>query len=1022
LNSPTQLATMIRFYLETLGETNAHHPFEQLCLGLTRRRIVSNVMPATGPVSAGGDGGRDAESYWSIVARELPNTSLFTSLATEDAVVLAVTAQRENVPSKIRSDLAKIGGKGEPVDRVIYFTIAPVDTAKRHELQEHTRTQYSIALEIWDAQAIANELASPDLFHLAVDFLHVPSSLAPERDESEEELPEWYVEERNRWRTASTHSGSMGEAIDLREGLRFSSQNPEARVDLPDWLAAARTLKDAAYNNPRVLNRIDYEIVLATGVGFNTLKAVDGILRGYFGRLASLASDTGALVDGITLLHLVQVTLARGETTVSSDEAKGWADDLEKVLEGELRAAPGSNAKATLLAAAAILALGPREFAQEDLGNISGSGPLMSDIYQEVRAAKQEGRPLPVVLPEVELRGLDAGMAHLVDLVRILPEAPMVPLDDLMSIFDLTAPALIDHPDYFTVRQTLDAVTFDRSGRAAAGDRAQSRAMALLQGGRPLDALREIHSAKLSWLNGDAAEGAAIMMLLASAVYSNLRLPLAAKQYAMSAATVARLSGDPDLSVLIARGLILTAMYEQQAGQWLTATQTFRSGIWVQAQLAGDPWSFERYPYFQDMLINQCHMLRAASSLRPGLLPAIESVVQSTGLNEYTAPMLASVAHLQPLGEAETAEAADRDGLGRPFADAGPVREYSWAALNNVWIVTAPNDRAHVLAAERFVAAVQITLADLAGEDLLLLPGEIRVEVKVSDGPVEPMAVFTGESERGRGAAGHRVTLSASGALSPEENQTEVASAALQAVVTQSLLGRKEFSAVMDRTFERGLPHMLTCVRPYDELVDIHEDSFYEEVSTFTERPIGADRPPEPRPAAGLHGKLPQHASTYDQADALAGVAARYEMMLPPVRLTLPRLAADQQFMQLVVSLRGQGWKDWHLLVAIANIVGNGRARIRGLNMTTSISQADRDQFLLLMKKKERADDPKPPLNIFTEDTMWFHLSNAALMTIGRWGLEVRVKSLDPQSFLGLLGERFNYWDDDVEHVPLFTT
>jgi hypothetical protein len=78
LTSPTQLATMIRFHLETLGETNAHHPFEQLCLGLTRRRIVSNVLPATGPVSAGGDGGRDAESFWSLVAKELPDTSRFT--------------------------------------------------------------------------------------------------------------------------------------------------------------------------------------------------------------------------------------------------------------------------------------------------------------------------------------------------------------------------------------------------------------------------------------------------------------------------------------------------------------------------------------------------------------------------------------------------------------------------------------------------------------------------------------------------------------------------------------------------------------------------------------------------------------------------------------------------------------------------------------------------------------------------------------------------------------------------------
>jgi hypothetical protein len=48
-------------------------------------------MPATGPVAAGGDDGRDGESYWSVIAAELPGTSLFTALATDQQVVLAVT-------------------------------------------------------------------------------------------------------------------------------------------------------------------------------------------------------------------------------------------------------------------------------------------------------------------------------------------------------------------------------------------------------------------------------------------------------------------------------------------------------------------------------------------------------------------------------------------------------------------------------------------------------------------------------------------------------------------------------------------------------------------------------------------------------------------------------------------------------------------------------------------------------------------------------------------------------------------
>jgi len=1019
LDSPTQLAAQIRFHLETLGETNAHHPFEQLCLGLTRRRIVSNIIPATGPVSAGGDGGRDAESYWSVVAKELPDTSLFTTLAAEDSVVLAVTAQRDDVPSKIRSDLSKICGKGEPVDRVIYFTVVPIDVAKRHDLQEHAQGQHSVALDVWDAQAIATEIASPDLFYLAVDYLHLPSSLAPERDETQDDLPDWYVEERERWRTQSGCSGSMGEVVDLREGLRFSSLNIEARADLPDWLACARTLRDAARDNLSVLNRIEYEIVTATGFGLNTLKPVDDILRAYLGRLVSDPPDAGALVDAITLLHLVRATQPRRETTITAEETERWADDLEQVIEDKLRTVPGANAKVSLLATAAMLALGPQGFTPEDLAELEPvAGRAMSDVYQELSAARREGRPLPGAPTDAELRDCDMGMARLADLIETLPSAPMAPLDQLTTMFDLTAPALIDHPDYRKVRQALDDATVERSGRSAAGNRAQSRALGLLQAERPLDALREIHAAKMNWLNGDATEGAAIMMLLASDVYYNLGLPLAAKQYAMSAASLAKTSDDPDLAVLVARGIILTASYEHKAGQWLTATRTFRIGIWAQAELAGDPWSFERYPYFMNMVIDQCFILRTASSLRPGLLSAIEPEIKSIQLDRLVTPILASVAHIDTLDEEEVADAADRGGLGRPFSDAGPTREYSWAALGNVWVVSTPNDRHHVLAAERFVAATQITLADLAGEDLLLIPGTIRIEVEALDQTVGHGSVFIAESERGPGAVGHRVLLTRSGGSTAEADQLEAASAALQAIVTQSILGQQAFVDVMERTFERGLPHMLTCVRPYDELVDIHKDSFYDEIRELEAGIIAPDRPRAPRPAAELHWDLPKHARAYDSAESLDAIAGRYEVLLPPVRLTIPRLAVDPAFMDLVASLRAEGWKDWHLLTAVANIVVNARAKHRGLNMSTSITEADRRRFHALMQEDEKTDDPETPLELFTEDAMWFHLGNAARATAQRWGLEVRLNLQDPRPFLSVLGDRFNYWADDVPTSP----
>jgi hypothetical protein len=333
----------------------------------------------------------------------------------------------------------------------------------------------------------------------------------------------------------------------------------------------------------------------------------------------------------------------------------------------------------------------------------------------------------------------------------------------------------------------LDAATAERSGKSAAGFRAQTRALSMLEGGRPIDALREIHAAKLNWLHGDAKEGAALMMLLAARVYEELRLPIAAKQYAMSAASIAQDSGDPELAVLVARGFILAAMHEHLAGQWLTATRTFRVGIWAQAQLASEPWSFDRYPYFLDMLTDQCHILRTARSLRLELLPLIEQVVESTSLSSMTEPMLASAAHVPAMSEAEVATSVARSGMGRPFGDAGPEREYRWPAAGNTWSVTTPNDRLHVLAAERFVAASQIALAELAGEDVMLLPGGIDIEVAiVPDGTLELGGVFVSDGERG--ASRHLVRLSAVGTIDGEQSQLEVAAAVFQVLATQSLL------------------------------------------------------------------------------------------------------------------------------------------------------------------------------------------------------------------------------------------
>jgi hypothetical protein len=171
-----QLQRYIEFQLARLGSHNAHHQFEDLCLAVARRRLASNLMPSTGPVSSGGDQGRDAETHWTEISSASPGqarTSVFNALVSAEPAAMACTLQRGRLPAKIRKDIASICSQGEPVTRVFYFAIEPLPKGQRATLVAEVREKHGIQLEIWDAQALAANLADRDLWHAARRYLHV---------------------------------------------------------------------------------------------------------------------------------------------------------------------------------------------------------------------------------------------------------------------------------------------------------------------------------------------------------------------------------------------------------------------------------------------------------------------------------------------------------------------------------------------------------------------------------------------------------------------------------------------------------------------------------------------------------------------------------------------------------------------------------------------------------------------------------------------------------------------------------
>src|SRR6185369_5860320 len=103
-----QVATQIRFGLEQLSARNAHHEFEHLCRYLTKARICSNVLPATGPVGQGGDQGRDFETFRTYLSNSTLAETAFVGLVSNKPLVFACTLQKQQIKRKIKFDVKTI--------------------------------------------------------------------------------------------------------------------------------------------------------------------------------------------------------------------------------------------------------------------------------------------------------------------------------------------------------------------------------------------------------------------------------------------------------------------------------------------------------------------------------------------------------------------------------------------------------------------------------------------------------------------------------------------------------------------------------------------------------------------------------------------------------------------------------------------------------------------------------------------------------------------------------------------------
>jgi len=155
----------------------------------------------------------------------------------------------------------------------------------------------------------------------------------------------------------------------------------------------------------------------------------------------------------------------------------------------------------------------------------------------------------------------------------------------------------------------------------------------------------------------------------------------------------------------------------------------------------------------------------------------------------------------------------------------------------------------------------------------------------------------------------------------------------------------------------------------------------------------------------------------YDKKKAEELIKARYTKSIPSIRKTLKRIVPTESFQLLKEKLRSQGWKDWHILLAFFNLVMNYRMEKLGISGNIVAMERFYQEYPY---EEEKEDTISIPIEEITEENMKRNLQHSMMATLKGFGFSLQGKLVKPEEITEFLAEKFNYWEDDVDHDPIF--
>ncbi|MCZ3365419.1 MULTISPECIES: hypothetical protein [Methanobacterium] len=975
-----QIIAQIRFQLDQLSVNNAHHDFEHLCRHLTRARICSNILPATGPVSAGGDQGRDFETFRTYLNSSSIANSTFIGLASDETIVFACSLQKENIRTKIKHDINTIMSQGSIVSTIIYFCTSDIPVSRRHELQDWARKEYSIELEIHGGDSISESLSDRETFWIAGEYLNIPFEIYP-RIEQE---GNWYSKVFEKWKNPENFSFNYADFYEISTAARYATfDDHTVRQDIPFWISLLEKFQEEEF--PVNMRRHSiYEISIVSLRGIGTLIGRENIIREYFSILSEL-NDFNELDGAVALLNYCISAFHAGLIEITLEELNEWHTSLLEKIEHKINVVKEIGFKCQLLELRGFITFYPSE------------NTHIIDFSETIN--------------------------NWLRLVEIVKDAPLFPLDRFSDRLTEFSKYIGDDPHYDELTEKVDILLSKRYGEFKAAEKCRDRAMVFYKEGKILKAINQLHQAKIKWFAEETLYGSLLAIILISQWYLELGLSFAAKYYALAAAYIAHHSSNQNVKKFIPQSLFISSECDYVQGAWCGFWELFRIALLAHLTLSKEPNDIEKHEeLFKTLYCSSMLTFTTQNFFGEDLNVFVENMLNMCyGFDKLIEEYTSEAEEKFPIRNIDDLWVELENQLeGRPFGDCGHMREVSWSELGITWKICWENNYENTIVSEQFIAILQIFMVDLANIDLCLLKTDIDVLISVNDEINDPHIEPIPSND------GRKWKIE----FPPYENNGDIKNLQIKFIglvshilYEVSLLPSDKFDEIIKNCFKNEISMKTFIARPYADLLNetITQDIF-DETSRSTKKVPEMQRSFELHP----YGELKWFDGPgigYSEEESKEMIKSRYERAIVPIKYTVERLAKDPEFIPIIEKLREDGWLDWHILLTINNIAL--RYRIEENMREYPIPFVDKktwyqNEWEMIIDNEESKNSSIIPTLEFNEENIRMSLNVSMISTLRLLGLECKQQTPDFEAINHFLSNRYNYWNDDVEHEEIF--